>query len=228
MSVPTNAESDAIKREYGTLFGSISYALFEADPIGINFDHNTDEYEPEAGTIIPRLDSAKSAEDVQTIVYEEFCTWFSPIDAGPREKYASVSAKIWDLWCAFRRHQELDGMNTTSGNAKEFRPTMGIMICETHGRVNFVEACSHIAKQIGSQQRAHGRRLAIMGNLFVCEACFASLGFDRFNDLDGVPPEALADVNDARWGAFEAAYDALEDRQAFCLKCVAELERQDS
>jgi hypothetical protein len=105
MIVPTNTQRDAIKREYGTLFASISDALFEADPIGINFDDNTDEYEPEAGTIIPRLGSAKSAEDVQAIVYEEFCGWFDPKTAGPREKYASVSAKIWDLWCAFhRRH----------------------------------------------------------------------------------------------------------------------------
>ena len=28
---------------------------------------------------------------------------------------------------------------------------MGVMMCKTHGRVNFVETCSHIAKQIGSQ-----------------------------------------------------------------------------
>lgn len=103
MIVPTKAERDAIKREYGTLFATISAALFEADPVGINFEINPDEYEPEVGTIIPRLGSAKSAEDVQAIVYEEFCTWFSPIDAGPREKYASVSARIWELWCAFQR-----------------------------------------------------------------------------------------------------------------------------
>jgi hypothetical protein len=105
MIIPTKTERDAIKREYGTLFASISDALFEADPVGINFDVNTDEYEPEAGTIIPRLGSAKSAEVVQTIVYEEFCRWFDPTTAGRREKYASVSAKIWDLWCVFhRRH----------------------------------------------------------------------------------------------------------------------------
>jgi hypothetical protein len=96
-------EREAIKRQYGTLFMSISEALFKADPIGINFDTNTDEYEQEAGTIIPRLSSAKSEEDVQSIVYEEFCRWFDPIIAGPREKYASVSAEIWKLWRAFRR-----------------------------------------------------------------------------------------------------------------------------
>ena len=102
---------------------------------------------------------------------------------------------------------------------------MGAMMCKTHGRVNFVETCSHIANQIGRQQLPRRRRLTIMGHLFVCEACFVSLGFDRFNDLDGLPPEELTDVDDVRWEAFRAAYNALEDRQAFCLKCVAELER---
>lgn len=104
--VPTT-ERDAIKREYSTLFASISDALFEADPVGINFEVNTDEYEPEKGTIIPRLGSAKSAEDVQAIVHEELCRWFDPITAGSREKYASVAAKIWELWCAFHRPQSL-------------------------------------------------------------------------------------------------------------------------
>ena len=91
------------KREYVALFVSISEALFKADPIGINFDTNTDEYEPEAGTIIPRLRSAMCEADVQSIVYEEFCRWFSPSNVGPREAYASVSAVVWNLWCAFQR-----------------------------------------------------------------------------------------------------------------------------
>ena len=86
MIAPTKTERDAIKREYGTLFASISDALFEADPIGINFDDNTDEYDPETGTIIPRLGLAKSAEDVQAIVYEEFCRWFDPISAGAKRE----------------------------------------------------------------------------------------------------------------------------------------------
>jgi hypothetical protein len=103
MKTSTKIERDEIKRKYGTLFASISEALFEADPIGINFDHNTDEYEPEAAAIIPRLGSAKSAEDVQTIVYEEFCLWFAPVNVGPREKYGPVSAKIWELWRTFPR-----------------------------------------------------------------------------------------------------------------------------
>jgi hypothetical protein len=34
---------------------STSELLFRHDPVGINFEVNTDEYEPKAGTILPRL-----------------------------------------------------------------------------------------------------------------------------------------------------------------------------
>jgi hypothetical protein len=97
-----NAKRDALKQEYGKLFVAISEALFAADPVGINFEENTDEYEAEVGTILPRLSSARSAEDVHTIVYEEFCHWFGPSPvSGPREKYAAVASEIWSLWSAF-------------------------------------------------------------------------------------------------------------------------------
>lgn len=94
-----NAEREALKRKYGALFDTIAAALFEADPIGVNFESNTDEYEPEAGTILPRLKGARSAEDVETIVHQEFCRWFG--SAGPKEKYVAVSAVIWEAWRVF-------------------------------------------------------------------------------------------------------------------------------
>ena len=39
--------------------------------------------------------------------------------------------------------------------------------------------------------------------------------------------EAVA-VDDGRREAFDAAYEAIEGRRGFCLKCIAELERQCS
>ena len=97
------AEREVLKRQYGDLFSSIERILFEADPIDINYLSNTDEYSPEAGTIIPRLGSAQSPRDVEAIVYEEFCCWFDPDEVGTKERYASVAASIWEVWCAFNR-----------------------------------------------------------------------------------------------------------------------------
>jgi hypothetical protein len=105
---------------------------------------------------------------------------------------------------------------------------MGIMICEVHGRVGFVETCSHVAKQIDDRKLPSGRRFTILGNLFVCDECFNSLGFERFISLADLPLEDALKVDDGRWEACEAAYEAIEGRRGFCLKCIAELERQYS
>lgn len=76
------AERRALRREYGELYDRVSQLLFNWDSIGINFEYNTDEYEPEVGTILPRLRSCACAEDVQQVVYKELCRWFDVEDAG--------------------------------------------------------------------------------------------------------------------------------------------------
>ena len=79
---------------YQQLLNEISSILFHHDPIGINFEDNTDEYDAEAGTILPRLRRDLSAEQTTAIVHEEFVRWFEPETAGPREGYAAVAAEI--------------------------------------------------------------------------------------------------------------------------------------
>jgi hypothetical protein len=105
---------------------------------------------------------------------------------------------------------------------------MGIMICKTHGRVGFVETCSHVAKQIDDRKFPNGHRFTIGGNFFICDDCFNSLGFERFVSLAELPLDEAIMVDDGRLEAAEAAYNAIEGRRLFCLECVAELERQNS
>ena len=91
-------ERRQLKAEYGKLFDSVSALLFRHDPIGIAFDNeNTDEYDPETGTILPRLRNCKSATDVQHVVHEEFVRWFDAGNAGPKEGYALIASEIWEL-----------------------------------------------------------------------------------------------------------------------------------
>ncbi len=91
-------ERNRLKSEYGDFFDTVSEILFRHDPIGINFESNTDEYEPEVGTILPRLKSCHSAEDLTTVIHEEFRRWFSYDLAGPRDKYREIAVEIWHLW----------------------------------------------------------------------------------------------------------------------------------
>jgi hypothetical protein len=52
-----------LKIRYGKLFEEASSILFRHDPIGIAFDNeNTDEYEAEVGTILPRLAAIRGSK----------------------------------------------------------------------------------------------------------------------------------------------------------------------
>src|SRR5215210_2655841 len=91
------ARRSKAKKEYGKLYETISEILFRYDPIYINFETNTDEYEPEVGTILPRLRNCHSAADVLTVVHEEFQKWFGE-DSGEREVYQEIAEEVWNLW----------------------------------------------------------------------------------------------------------------------------------
>jgi hypothetical protein len=90
-----------VKAEYGQLFDDIAALLFRHGPVIINFETNRDEYEPEVRTILPRLRSCSSAEDVCRVVHEEFIGWFSAESAEPQERYAKIALEIWGHWQKF-------------------------------------------------------------------------------------------------------------------------------
>ena len=92
----------SLKAAYGDLYTEVSRLLREADPIRlISRGAPDDEYDVEVRTILPRLREAKSSDNVQRIVHEEFVHWFSAEIAGPAVEYADVSKKIWEAWNKF-------------------------------------------------------------------------------------------------------------------------------
>lgn len=91
-------ERRQLKSAYGQLYSTVSEILFRNDPIGINFDENTDEYEAEVGTILPRLRECATLMDLQMTVHQEFVRWFDAVIAGPEEKYHRIAEEIWIAW----------------------------------------------------------------------------------------------------------------------------------
>jgi hypothetical protein len=95
-----------LRAEYGEMFDSTAGLLFRHDPVSINFENNPDEYEPEAGTILPRLRTCTSSDEVLRVVHEEFVRWFDSDIAGPAERYAEIASEIWQLWQQHRSKDE--------------------------------------------------------------------------------------------------------------------------
>ena len=95
------AERQRLKMEYRELFDEVAALLFRHDPVGINFDDNTDEYEPEVGTILPRLRGCHSAEDVRRVVHQEFTRWVDADIVGSELHYDKIATEIWERWQKF-------------------------------------------------------------------------------------------------------------------------------
>lgn len=88
-------ERDALKAQFGSAYDALRALLFEEDPEGLNLGDNTDEYDPEVRTILPRLGDCYSVDDVQDVVSEEFRRWFGPAPVERRSAYRSVAERIF-------------------------------------------------------------------------------------------------------------------------------------
>jgi hypothetical protein len=82
------------KTAYRDAFMRLAQILFEEDPVGISFGDNTDEYEAEAGTILPKLRECETVEQVQALLYSEFVRWFDVETAGPPDAYRGAAERI--------------------------------------------------------------------------------------------------------------------------------------
>ena len=90
----------ALKKKYREQFAELARIFAEDDPKGLINDDNSnlDEYELEVGTILPRLSSCDSREDVQVVIAEEFNRWFSG-EGGSPESHRAVAERVWSTWC---------------------------------------------------------------------------------------------------------------------------------
>jgi hypothetical protein len=91
-----DAAREKVKAMYGKLFDDVAALLFRHDPEDISYGRAS-TYELEAGTIIPRLQSCHSPEDVCRVVHEEFCTWFCG-RVRPEDEFMKIANEIWELW----------------------------------------------------------------------------------------------------------------------------------
>ena len=96
--VHAEAARDKVRAEHPELFEKVSAAMYKEDLIDIDFGDNPDEYDPEAGTVIPRLKDCQNADDVATVLHEEYILWFDEEIAGTRESYENLGNTIWGIW----------------------------------------------------------------------------------------------------------------------------------
>ena len=71
-------------------------------------DSNRDECSPEARRIAPALAACGSVSEVADLVHRIFVAVFDSRTAGPPERYARITASIWEEILATGRPSEID------------------------------------------------------------------------------------------------------------------------
>jgi hypothetical protein len=92
--VLARAERKRLKQQYGALFEDLSALLYHLDPMGLNYEVNPDEYEPEVGTILPRVLELESAAQVEAVIREEFDLWFGSGTAIEDAMYDELACEV--------------------------------------------------------------------------------------------------------------------------------------
>lgn len=107
MGSATDAHRRNLRRWNKRLNHELVCILYRNDPIGIGRkgDGPPNEYEPEAGSILPRLRGVATVADLSTILREEFIRWFDADLAGPVETYLPIAEEIL---AAMRQVNETD------------------------------------------------------------------------------------------------------------------------
>ena len=93
-----NRQNEILKERFGDRFGQLVEILFRHDPIHINMETNRDEYDLEARTILPRLESCTCEQDVLEVVLGEFAHWFGEEYTTDEARYRPIAAEVWSWW----------------------------------------------------------------------------------------------------------------------------------
>lgn len=99
-----SVEREQVKQRYEGIFDRIAEILFRHDPMGINFEDNTDEYESEVSTILPHLESVSFEQETLGVTHQEFGRWFGEDLAGSKSRYKDAAAEIWSAWLSYKAH----------------------------------------------------------------------------------------------------------------------------
>ncbi|MCB0324577.1 MAG: hypothetical protein KDD69_13435 [Bdellovibrionales bacterium] len=98
----TSSDRKKLKSQYAGLYERVSQILFSHDLKALDSGDNSDEYESEVGTILPRLRHAANPDEVARIVFEEFAKWFDS-DSPPLDAFEKSARDIWDAWLEFKQ-----------------------------------------------------------------------------------------------------------------------------
>ena len=92
-----------LQKEYGNFYRTVSDILFRHNPMELDGNHNTGDYDPEIDILLSRIQEAEHLAALQELLWEIFRTDFGAEICGSRERYEVAASEIWN---AYQRHRK--------------------------------------------------------------------------------------------------------------------------
>jgi hypothetical protein len=91
-----------LQKEYGNFYRAVSDIVFRHNPMELDGNHNTGDYDPEVDMFLSRIREAENLNALQELLFEVFLTDFGEENCGSRERYDVPASEIWK---AYERHR---------------------------------------------------------------------------------------------------------------------------
>ena len=91
-----------LQKEYGNFYRAVSDIVFRHNPMELDGNHNTGDYDPEVDMFLSRIREAENLNALQELLFEVFLTDFGEENCGSRERYDVAASEIWK---AYERHR---------------------------------------------------------------------------------------------------------------------------
>jgi len=92
-----------LQKEYGNFYRTVSDILFRYNPMELDGNHNTGDYDTEIDVLLSRIGEAEHLTALQELLWEIFQTDFGAEICGSRERYDGAASEIWK---AYQRHRK--------------------------------------------------------------------------------------------------------------------------
>ena len=94
-------EKKALRQKFDELRSIVDLAVRREDPMGLLATNAPlNEYDPEVGTILPKLKTALSEEHLAEIIGREFSKWFGEDFSRKDSSIKNMAHEIWDKYHA--------------------------------------------------------------------------------------------------------------------------------
>lgn len=85
------------KDKYNLLINELQKIFNKCDPIGIYYEENNDEYDPEIQSILTKIKIGMDKSQLYELIYREFVYWFDKETVGEKKDYDSLTEEVYKI-----------------------------------------------------------------------------------------------------------------------------------